>query len=232
MKIQIWSDFSCPFCYLGKTRLEKAIAQSGFQDSVVLEYQSFQLNPNAPKQTTLTAAEAFVKEKGVSLKEAQEMFAYVGQQFQAEAIEVKMDEIKMTSTFDAHRVAKYAKEMGKDSEYTALMMKAYFEEGKNIADHQVIGAIAKQVGLDKDEVQAILSSNRYAQQVTDEINQAQSLGVRGVPFFVINGKYAISGAQPIAIFEQALNQVHQEEQPLQSLADDRNLCADGTCTIK
>ncbi len=232
MKIEVWSDFSCPFCYLGKTRLEKAVSHLGLQDEVELEFRSFLLNPFAPKTTELRGAAAFAKQKDVSKAEAEGMFTQVSTLFQQEGLDANMDNLVMTSTLDAHRLAKYARSQHKENVLSNRLLQAYFRDGLNLADHEVLLDIAEQSGLNREEAKAVLASEAYLDTVNAEIAQARSFGVSGVPFFVLEDKYSISGAQPQEYFNQAIEQVWKESHPLTPLGSTPDgVCSDGSCSL-
>lgn len=232
MKVQVWSDFSCPFCYIGKTRLEKALRNNELDDKIDIEFKSYQLNPMAPQTTELNALAAFAKEKHMPQTQVKTMFENVTSAFHQEGINVDMERLVMTNTFNAHRVAKLARTHEKENELTAALMKAYFEDGQNLADTDTLVSLAKSVGLDEKDVRKTLESHDYHDLVNTEISQAHAMGVRGVPFFVINGKYSISGAQPQTLFEQAILQAWNEEHPVKPLGtENESLCSDDSCSI-
>jgi predicted DsbA family dithiol-disulfide isomerase len=236
MKIEVWSDFVCPFCYIGKRRLEKALEQFPQRDKVEVVFRSFELDPNAKKQYDMTIHEIIAQKYGISVEEAKRVNADIGRQAESVGLTFRFDTMKPTNTFDAHRLAKYAEEQGKLREMTERLFQAYFTDSKLISDHDVLIELAAEVGLDRDEVKQVLESDRYTDEVREDEAEAARLGVRGVPFFVLNRKYAISGAQPTEVFMQALEKVWEEENansPLQSLATEAGgQCADGSCKIE
>ncbi|GIO25890.1 DsbA family oxidoreductase [Ornithinibacillus bavariensis] len=237
MKIEIWSDFVCPFCYIGKRRLEHALEQFPYRDKVELEYRSFELDPNAAIYSGKSIHEALANKYGMSLDEARQANENVGQQAKTVGLDYDFDGMKPTNTFDAHRLAKYASTVGKEKEITESLLHAYFVEAKLISNHDTLLEIAESVGLDREMTLSVLKdTDRFATEVRNEEMQAQAFGATGVPFFVINQKYAISGAQPTELFLSALNQVWEEEAPkpkLQSLVEDESnmVCTDEGCII-
>ena len=232
MKIEIWSDFACPFCYIGKARFEQALNQFENKDQVEVVYKAYQLNPHAPKEMTGSAAETFAKGHGMSVADAKSKFAMTTQMAKTVGLTYNYDIIQLTNTFDAHRLAKWAQTMNKDEVLTTRLMKAYFTEGKNLSDKNTLVELAGEVGLDQDAAKKVLESNEFADTVNGEITEARQVGVQGVPFFVINRKYGVSGAQATEYFLQALRQIYQEEKPIQKLeADDAGSCADEECTF-
>jgi len=232
MKIEIWSDFACPFCYIGKKRFEQAFNEFKHKDEIEVIYKAYQLNPNAPKVMEGNAYESFAKGHGTTPALAKQKFEMFTQNAKTVGLEYRYDIIQMTNTFDAHRLAKWANQFGKEDAITNRLMKAYFTDGLNIADHQTLATLASEVGLNGTLVLDILASEQYKEQVVNEQQESRQIGVQGVPFFVLNRKYGISGAQQKEYFTQALNQIWQEEKPLDTLdgADEEAACDDhGEC---
>ncbi|QNU17586.1 DsbA family oxidoreductase [Geobacillus zalihae] len=231
MKIEVWSDFVCPFCYIGKRRLEQALEPFPHRENVEIVFRSFELDPNAPNETPLTIHEIIANKYGISIEEAKRANADIGRQAEAVGLTFRFETMKPTNTFDAHRLAHYAKEKGKLNEMVERLFYAYFTESKRISDRDVLLAIAEATGLDRAEAEEVLASGRYTQEVRRDEEEAAALGIRGVPFFVLNGKYAISGAQPVDVFRRALEKVWEEEQsrPLQLLGEEGRACGDDDC---
>ena len=233
MKIEVWSDFACPFCYIGKARFEKALAKFEHKDQVTVIYKAYQLNPHAPAVMEGSAAENFAKSHHLSVLEAEERFARFTEAAKAEGITYRYDIMQMTKTFDAHRLAKWANKFGLEEELTSRLMKAYFTDGLNIADHETLLFIAKGIGLDPDVAKAVLSSRQYANLVLEQQAEARQIGVQGVPFFVLNQKYGVSGAQSEQYFLQVLEKLWDEEKqsPLKEVASSNEYCDDDGCHI-
>jgi len=219
MKIEIWSDFACPFCYIGKTRFEEALDQFKHKNHVEVIYKAYQLNPTAPKTMKGNAYEAFAEGHGTTVEQAKERFKMFTANAKSVGLTYNYDIIQMTNTFDAHRIAKWANTLGKEEVLTSRLMKAYFTDGLNLADHETLARLASEVGLPKEKALEVLKNNEYKDQVTFEQQEARQIGVQGVPFFVLNRKYGISGAQQTEYFKQALEQIWTEENPLQTLGD-------------
>ncbi|CCV64402.1 DsbA family oxidoreductase [Alteracholeplasma palmae J233] len=230
MKIEIWSDFACPFCYIGKNRLEIALKEIPSKD-VDITYKAYELNPIAPLETTESSVEVFRKLKNTSVESAKQMFNRITQMGALDGLTFKMDDIIMTKTFDGHRLAKWARKFNKEADLTKRLMKAYFEDGLNLANYDVLTQLAEEVGLDKQTARKVLDSNEYEDTVNQEILEARQLGVQGVPFFVINRKYAISGAQSLEQFKEILKDAYKEENSFEIKGDDSGLCTDGNCDI-
>jgi predicted DsbA family dithiol-disulfide isomerase len=232
MKIEIWSDFACPFCYIGKTRFEQALNQFKHKDEVEVVYKAYQLNPAAPKEMKGNAIETFAKGHGMSVADAKQRFSMFVENAKTVGLEYNYDIIQMTNSFDAHRIAKWANQFGLEPKVTTALMKAYFTDGKNIADINTLVEVAKSVGLDPEKAKNVLNSEQYKEQVNQEIMEARQVGVQGVPFFVINRKYGVSGAQQTEYFTQVLNKIYEEETPIKTLdSDEAGACGDEECTF-
>lgn len=237
MKIDVWSDFVCPFCYIGKRRLEIALEQFPYKDQVKVEFKSFELDPNSPTFNGTGINEILAAKYGMSIEEAIRANVGVGQQAATVGLTFNFDEMKPTNTFDAHRLAKYAKVHGKEREITEKLLYGYFSESNNLSDQETLLNIAEEVGLERQATLEVLQDKKaYANDVRLDERIAQQYGVRGVPYFVINQKYAISGAQPIETFIRALEQVWKESasndlQDISSESTEDSSCIDGNCMI-
>lgn len=235
MKIEVWSDFMCPFCYIGKRRLEEALENFGHRDDVEIVFRSFELDPDAPRAVDYDIHDAIAAKYGLSRAQAEESNRNLSAQAKEVGLDYHIDSMVLTNSFDAHRLAQYAKENGKMDEVTERLFKAVFVSSESIGEHEQLISIAQEVGLNLEEVKAVLESDRFADEVKSDEREAEQLGVRGVPFFVINRKYGISGAQPSPIFRDALNKVWEEEHPLSLLVDPvpgADGCVDGVCAPK
>jgi len=211
MQITIWSDFVCPFCYIGATHLDTALESFDHADEVDIEYKSYQLEPGATYDPDKTYLEAMVARKNASADQMQQSFNQIDDMATEAGLDYNFDTMKLADTFPAHRVFQYAKEEGKGIPYYNKLYKAHFTDGELISDADVIARIAADVGLDEDRTREILASDeRNKEKVVQDIQEAGEVGVQGVPFFVFNNKYAVSGAQPVDVFEQVLDQVHEE----------------------
>ncbi len=228
MKIEVWSDFACPFCYIGKTRFENALNKFPHKDQVEVVYNAYLLNPAAPKTMTLSPAEAFAKGHNMDVETAKQRFVMFQENAKTVGLEYNYDIIQMTNTLDAHRIAKWSRIYNKEEAVTARFMKAYFTDGLNLADHATLVTLCKELGLPEKEALEVLESSKYEKEVRDEINEGRQIGVRGVPFFVLNRKYGISGAQQEDYFYNALETLWKESQPLEMKAEGPT-CNDDTC---
>lgn len=228
MKIEIWSDFACPFCFIGKKRFDTALASFPHKEQVEVIYKSYQLNPNAPKVVTQSSYESFAKSHNSTVEQTKQRFKMITESAKTVGLHFDFDKVQMTNTFDAHRVAKYAMSLGQTS-IVERLMSAYFEEGLNIADHETLIDIASSFGLDSTSVKSMLDSTNFTEDVKKDIQEARQIGVQGVPFFVINRKYGVSGAQDSTYFLQALNQIWSEE-PIRILKEETTgYCEDDHC---
>ena len=227
MRIEIWSDIACPWCYIGKRRLESALAGFEHRDDVELVYRSFQLDPSAPMVATETAQQMLAGKYGVSRAEAAQMQARVADLAAAEGMTWRHDETMHANTFDAHRLLHLAKELGVQGELKEALLAANFVEPRNIADHAVLREVALAVGLPADRVDVVLAGDEFADDVRADVDQARAYGANGVPFFVVDQKYGVSGAQPTELFEQLLTRAWNESHPVVELVGGGG--ADGAC---
>lgn len=238
MKIEIWSDFVCPFCYIGKRKLEQALEKFPERDQVVLEFKSYQLDPDANDDPELNFYEIFSKLKGIPIDQAKMMNEQIGKQAAQIGLTYNFDTMRYPNTLDAHRVAKYADTKGKGAEITERFLYAHFTESKLLSDADTLVELAKEVGLDEEEVREVVETKKFEKKVDEDIDLARQLGVQGVPFFVFNEKYAVSGAQPTETFLSALEKVWEEEKQkpaLQSLdpkESKTSYCTDEGCGIE
>jgi predicted DsbA family dithiol-disulfide isomerase len=211
MKIEIWSDYVCPFCYIGKRRLEEALEQTGLSENTEIVFKAFELDPNSPAVSDTLIKESLAKKYGMSVEEAKKMTDNVVDQARAVGLNYNFDVMTPANTFNAHRLAKLAEQEGFDKTVSESLLKAYFIDGEKIGTDDVLLRIAEEAGISRDRAKEVLGSDEFADDVRMDIAEAQQIGVKGVPFFVINRKYAISGAQPADAFANALRQAAEEE---------------------
>ncbi|MBN2540434.1 MAG: DsbA family oxidoreductase [Bacilli bacterium] len=233
IKVELWSDFGCPFCYIGKTRFDNALSKFSHKDQVEVIYKAYQLNPNAPKEMKGDAATAFAMSHNMSPEQAKQRFKMFTDNAKTVGLEYNYDIIQMTNTFDAHRIAKYANTVGLEPQVTARFMKAYFTEGFNLADPVTLLALSKEAGLDEAGVRAVLESDQFASEVKTQIAESRQVGVQGVPFFVLDRKYGVSGAQAEEYFTQVLEYMWNEHQQLESIdgGESGHVCNDESCEM-
>ena len=204
MKVEIWSDVMCPFCYIGKRRFEEALAQFYNADGVEVVWKSYQLNPGLKTDTSISIHQYLANIKGIDLDDAKQMNQQVTEMAEGVGLSYDFDRAIVANSFDAHRLIQLAKQYGLADAAEEALFKAYFTEGKNIADDGTLIIIGARLGLNADVVQHKLNTNAFADAVKQDITEAQQLGLRGVPFFVFDRKYAVSGAQPTEVFLQTL----------------------------
>ncbi|RUT28102.1 DsbA family oxidoreductase [Paenibacillus zeisoli] len=209
MKIEIWSDYACPFCYMGKRRFEQALNQFADKNNVEVIYRSFELDPNAKRDVDYDVHDMLAGKYGMTRERAIAMNNDVTEQAKSLGLQYRLDTAIQTNTFDAHRLTHFAAKQGKAAEMTELLFKAYFTDSKHIGDHAVLSALAGQVGLDEQTAAAMLSRDDYAVEVKGDEQEAAELEIRAVPFFLIDRKYAITGAQPAEVFLETLLKVSE-----------------------
>lgn len=233
MKVEIWSDIFCPFCYIGKRRFEAALEQFAAKSEVEVVYRSFELNPNAPKQYGEDIHALIASKYGISYEEAKLNNDSIVKQAATLGLTYNFDTLIPTNSFDAHRMIHFADKHGKMKEITEAIFKAYFTDSKNVSDFETLANIAVNIGLDKEEALSALNSGAYESEVRRDEDKGSQLGISGVPFFVFNDKFAVSGAQSEAVFLNALDKVWEEEKPFTDINDgnDANICTDGYCKI-
>lgn len=205
-KIDIWSDVVCPFCYIGKRNLEQALLQASLADSVTIEWHSFQLDPDTQSEPGKDVYQYLAERKGQTLEWSIAAHAHVTQVAKEAGLEYRMQDAKIANTRDAHRLLQLAKKHNKGNELEELLFQAYFTDGKDIGDHQTLAAIGEAIGIDSATTLQMLHSNQFDNEVQRDIAQAAAYGIRGVPFFVINNKIGVSGAQPPSAFIDAIQQ--------------------------
>eukprot|EP01012_Entosiphon_sulcatum_P026796 TRINITY_DN32297_c0_g1_i1.p1 TRINITY_DN32297_c0_g1~~TRINITY_DN32297_c0_g1_i1.p1 ORF type:complete len:263 (+),score=52.08 TRINITY_DN32297_c0_g1_i1:3-791(+) len=231
MKVDIWSDVMCPFCYIGKRKFEAALAQFPNGKDIEIEWHSFQLDPDITAQPGKDVYTYLAERKGMTVDQSKQMHKQVVQMAAGEGLEYNFDKAVIANSFDAHRISHLAKKYGKGDAMEEQLFHGYFTEGKDIANYDVLLAMAKNIGIPEQEVIDVLKSDKYADAVEADIVRASQIGVRGVPFFVLDNKYAVSGAQPSETFAQALTQAWTEYEKanpkLQMMGGDATVCEPG-----
>lgn len=210
MKVEIWSDVMCPFCYIGKRRFEAALEKFDNKNEVEVEWRSFQLNPHMKTVPGKSLNEYLAETKGWTLDYARRANEHVTNMAAEEGLEYHMDKAVVANSFDAHRLLQLAKTKGLGDQMEEQLFKAYFTEGKNTADHNVLVELGTNAGLDNHEIREVLESNAFADEVSKDLELAEQFGIRGVPFFVFDRKYAVSGAQPEDVFLQTMDAAGRE----------------------
>jgi len=231
--IEIWSDVVCPFCYIGKRRLEQALEQFEGRDQVQVEWKSFLLNPDVQTDPAQSINAHLAEQKGWTPEYTREVQKYVTDMAAGVGLSYDFDKVVVANSIQAHRLLQMAKRQQKGDEMKEALLRAYFVEGRNIDDPEALTEIALHAGMDADEVRSLLAEEmQFRAQVFADVWEAQSLGVRGVPFFVFDRTYGISGAQPTEAFLSLLEKIQTEkgEQFSQQPAADDNACdVNGNC---
>ncbi|HSP37434.1 MAG TPA: DsbA family oxidoreductase [Frankiaceae bacterium] len=215
MRIDIWSDVVCPWCYIGKRRFERALADFPHAAEVDVIWHSFELDPQAPRATDSPPAERLAAKYGLTVEQAQQANERLTSTAADEGLEFHLDEARSGNSFDAHRLIHLAADLGPagaglQGHLKERLLRAYFTERIAIGEPTELHRLAVEVGLDADAVQRVLDGDEYGEDVRADEAEAHSYGISGVPFFVVDDKYGISGAQPTELFTQALNQAWSE----------------------
>jgi predicted DsbA family dithiol-disulfide isomerase len=210
MKIEIWSDVMCPFCYIGKRNFETALEQFSNKNGIEVEWKSFQLDPSLPEVQDSNYTDYLMVSKGLGRPQVEGMLNNVTQMAKGVGLEYDFDRAVMVNSFKAHRVLQLAKTRGLGDAAEERLFRAFFTEGRNIADDDTLLELGKEAGLNETEIRSSLSDERYSDMVKQDIQEARAIGVTGVPFFVFNRKYAVSGAQPPQAFLQTLEKAYAE----------------------
>jgi predicted DsbA family dithiol-disulfide isomerase len=207
VKVDVWSDIACPWCYVGKRRFEEGVSRyqaAGGDREIEVEYHSFELSPGTPVDFAGTHAEFLATYKGIGAAQAAQMLTQMTAVAASVGLDFDYDSVRTTSTLKAHQVLHLAKAHGVQRELKERLLRAFFVEGRHIGRDDELASLAAEVGVDPAEVLEALASDRYADDVQADIAQARAYGISGVPFFVIDGRYGVSGAQDPAVFAQAL----------------------------
>lgn len=235
MKVEIWSDVVCPWCYIGKRRFEAALAQFPEHEQVEIVWRSYQLSPDAPRSTDETLTQMLARKYGVSERQAAAMNERVSAEAAKEGLDYHLDRARPANTFDAHRLIHLAASHQLQHEAIERLMRAYFTEGEPIGDAETLVRLVAEVGVPADEARALLSGDRYADDVRADEQRARIFGIRGVPFFAIDETYGVSGAQPLEVFSQALHQAWTAAHPLilagEIGQDETTTCDDTSCAL-
>jgi predicted DsbA family dithiol-disulfide isomerase len=231
MDVEIWSDVMCPFCYIGKRKFEHALNQFTHKDQINIVWKSFQLNPDMKTEPGKNINQYLAEIKGWSLDEAKSMNDRVTAMAREVGLSYDFDKAVVANSWDAHRLIQLAKQHGLGDAAEERLFLAYFTEGRDTSDHATLLELGTDIGLDPAAVKQLLESNQYAEAVAQDIYEAQQVGARGVPFFVLNRRYAVSGAQQPETFLSALNTAWSEWEKanpiLNDLSADGPVCAPG-----
>jgi predicted DsbA family dithiol-disulfide isomerase len=231
LTIDVWSDIACPWCYVGKRRLEAALARFPHGDQVEVLWHAFELDPVAPRERDRSTSYAarLAKKYGTTTDRAEQMIQRMVDTAKKDGLDFHFEKIRSGNTFDAHRVLHLASIRGVQGAVKERLLRAYMTEGEPIGDPATLGRLAAEAGLDAGEVDDMLAGDLYADAVRADEGEAAELGISGVPFFVVGGRYALSGAQPTEVFVSALEQAWAELGPDASAFEEGAACGPDGC---
>ena len=233
VKVEIWSDVVCPWCYLGKRRFESALERFEHKADVDVRWRSFELDPAAPAVREGDPVQRLADKYGMSRAQAQAKNEQLTMLAAAEGLEYHLDQVRSGNTFDAHRVLHLAADNGVQDAVKERFMRAYFTEREPVGDHETLTRLAVEAGLDDTAVREVLASDRYAVDVRGDEEQAAAYGISGVPFFVVDERYGVSGAQSADVLLATLQRAWAEANPLTMVVDDDadESCQGDSCAV-
>lgn len=218
MKVEIWSDVACPWCFIGQRRFHTALDGFEHRDEVEVQWRSYQLDPSLPDHFDGTEAEYLSQSKGMPIDQVKQMFTQVSSQAAGEGLNFDFDRVVVANSFTAHRFLHLAKAHGVMDRAKVALLSGHFEHGRDIGDHDYLVVVGTELGIAATEIRSTLDSDEFTTEVHSDIAEARALGVNGVPFFVIDRKFGISGAQPPAAFAEALETAWSQRSPLTVLS--------------
>lgn len=207
IRVEIWTDIVCPFCYIGKRNFEKALEDFSDTASVEITWRSFILDPNTPAVSDNDLHQHLIERKDITPEQAQAMTRKVSQLAKQAGLEFNLEKVKVANSRPAHKLLHFAASKGKGNEVMELLFKAYFTEGKNIADPETLISIALASSLDEQQTKEMLQNSNFNHAIEKDIYEAQLVDVRGVPFFLFNGEMAVPGALPVDTFKSVLQKI-------------------------
>src|SRR3954451_17733962 len=231
MRIEIWSDVVCPWCYIGKRRLEAALEEFPHRDEVEVVYRSFELDPSAPEVPVETVVESLARRWGTDVAGAREAMARGDEVAEEVGLHFRHHDAPHARTVDAHRLLHLAGEEGDQPALKEALLEAYFGRGESMAHHEVLRTAATGVGLDPARVDEVLAGDEYADAVQADIREAAAFGATGVPFYVVDRKYGVSGAQPSSLFSEVLDKAWSEAHPSLAVVGGAYACGLDGCAI-
>jgi predicted DsbA family dithiol-disulfide isomerase len=231
VRIDIWSDVVCPWCYIGKRRLEAALADFPHGDDVEVVYHSFELDPAAPRDATETARQMLARKYGMTPAQAADAQERLTALAAEEGMHWRHEESPYVGTRDAHRLLHLALREGRQQELAEALLHAYFAEARNVADHQVLRSIAAGAGLDAARVDEVLASTEFEDAVAADVQQAAAYGATGVPFYVVDEKYGIAGAQPTQLLREVVARAWDESHPQIEVVGGTGACGPDGCPV-
>ncbi|RWU84246.1 DsbA family oxidoreductase [Janibacter hoylei PVAS-1] len=229
MQIDIWSDIACPWCYIGKRRLETALTDHPQRDEITVAWHSYQLDPSLPEHYDGTEAEYLASRKGMPVEQVRQMFGHVAEQAAGEGLAYDFDRLVVANSARAHQLLHLAKERGVADAVKEGLLSGHFEHGLDIGDVDALVRVGVAAGLDEGEVRASLEDGRYEAAVAADIDMARQIGVTGVPFVVIDMKYAVSGAQPPEVFREVVDKALAERTPAVQVVQSGDVCGPDGC---
>ena len=213
MKVEIWSDIACPWCYVGKRRFETALREFEHADAVEVVWRSFELDPGAPRVHAESQNELLARKYGLPAERVRAMNEHLTGEARKEGLDFHLERVRVGNTFDAHRLVHLAAESGRAAQMKERLMRAYFTEGATVGEPDTLRTLAAEMGLDPQRVDGVLASDAYAADVRADEARARALGISGVPFFALDERYGVSGAQPAEVLLGALRQAYEERDP-------------------
>lgn len=220
MDVHIWSDVVCPWCYLGKRRFEHALALFDHRDEIRVTHRSFQLDPSRPRHQTMSRREMLKAKYQLSEQQVRDMDARMEHLADVEGLEYHLTDAGLTgNTLDAHQLLQLGKERGIQDAVIERLYRAYFTEQRSVFDRDSLVTLAGEAGLDEADAREVLERDAYVDAVTADVREARALGVSGVPFFVLGGRYGVSGAQATEVFTEALTKAWEEDHARTSSAE-------------
>lgn len=231
LRIDVWSDIACPWCAVGKRRLEHALKEFPHAEDVKIVWRSFELDPGAPKERdpSVSHAERIARKYGMTLEQARRAGDRLREIGQAEGLVFDFEHIRSGNTFDAHRLIHLGRERGLQGAVKERFMRAYLEEGALMSDHPTLVRLAAEAGLDESEASDVLSSDLYAPEVRADEARAHEHGINGVPCFVLDERFAVSGAQSPQVMLSALHQAWSERERVAGELDEGAVCGQDGC---
>lgn len=229
MQIDIWSDIACPWCYIGKRRLETALADHPQRDDIQVTWHSYQLDPSLPEHYEGTEADYLASRKGMPVEQVREMFGHVAEQAAGEGLAYDFDRLVVANSARAHELLHLAKERGVADAVKEGLLSGHFEHGLDIGDVDALARVGADAGLDEGEVRAALADGRYKAAVASDIDMARQIGVTGVPCVVVDMKYAVSGAQPPQVFREVVDKALAERTPAVQVVQSGDVCGPDGC---
>jgi predicted DsbA family dithiol-disulfide isomerase len=232
MKIEIWSDVACPWCFIGKRRFEAALASFPHRDAGDVTWRSYQLDPGLPGHYDGSELDYLSTRKGMAPEQVSQMFEHVALQAKGEGLNYRFDTVVVANSFTAHRLIHLAAAHGKQDAAKERLLSDHFEHGKDIGSREYLAALGRDLGLPKTAVEELFTTDKYADDVRADAAEARALGISGVPFFVIDRKFGLSGAQPVETFSAALDQAWQDANPLVLVnSGDGDACGPEGCSV-